>query len=154
ADVKKLPVNFGKQLAHTDKGVRDRGLKKLKRWLLKHPDLGRLEYMKVWKALYFAMWMADKRPVQQELAVQIALLINDVPHDKRTLWMDTFWETMRAPGPAGYCAGAVKQPQGFMGEIGYPPCRCPSYALQHGAVVKRAAPFSSFYFCRSIMLAP
>lgn len=25
----------------------------------------RLEYMKVWKGLYFAMWMADKRPVQQ-----------------------------------------------------------------------------------------
>ncbi|OLP95234.1 Ribosomal RNA-processing protein 1-like [Symbiodinium microadriaticum] len=60
-----LPVNFGKFLAHTDKVVRDRGFKRLKRWLVKHPELERLEYMKVWKGLYFAVWMADKRPVQQ-----------------------------------------------------------------------------------------
>ncbi|CAE7462708.1 RRP1B [Symbiodinium natans] len=90
-----LPINFGKFLAHTDKVVRDRGFKRLKRWLLKHPQLERLEYMKVWKGLYFAVWMADKRPVQQELAVNIALLLNDVPREKRTLWIDTFWETMR-----------------------------------------------------------
>ncbi|CAE7822332.1 RRP1B [Symbiodinium sp. CCMP2592] len=90
-----LPVNFGKFLAHTDKVVRDRGFKRLKRWLVKHPELERLEYMKVWKGLYFAVWMADKRPVQQELAVNIALLLNDVPQEKRTLWIDTFWETMK-----------------------------------------------------------
>ena len=30
-------------------------------------SIGRLEYMKVWKGLYFAMWMADKRPVQQDI---------------------------------------------------------------------------------------
>ncbi|CAE7932693.1 unnamed protein product [Symbiodinium sp. KB8] len=91
-----LPVNFGKFLAHTDKVVRDRGFKRLKRWLVKHPELERLEYMKVWKGLYFAVWMADKRPVQQELAVNIALLLNDVPQERRTLWIDTFWETMKA----------------------------------------------------------
>ena len=99
-------MNFGKFLAHTDKlvselvrphckavetaekhlprVVRDRGFKRLKRWLVKHPELERpfvdtavhlifhvlirrLEYMKVWKGLYFAVWMADKRPVQQDL---------------------------------------------------------------------------------------
>lgn len=95
APVQALPVNFGKRLAHTDKVVRDKGFKTLKTWLQKHPDLERLEYMKLWKGLYFGMWMADKRPVQQELAVNIALLLDDVPREKRNLWLDTFWETMK-----------------------------------------------------------
>mmetsp|Transcript_95753 Transcript_95753/g.166357 ORF Transcript_95753/g.166357 Transcript_95753/m.166357 type:complete len:398 (+) Transcript_95753:83-1276(+) len=91
-----LPVNFGKRLAHTDKPVRDRGFKTLKKWLQKHHDLERLEYMKLWKGLYFGMWMADKRLVQQELAVNTALLLNDVPVLKQAMWIDTFWETMQA----------------------------------------------------------
>eukprot|EP00931_Biecheleriopsis_adriatica_P049052 TRINITY_DN28361_c0_g1_i1.p1 TRINITY_DN28361_c0_g1~~TRINITY_DN28361_c0_g1_i1.p1 ORF type:complete len:415 (+),score=108.20 TRINITY_DN28361_c0_g1_i1:40-1245(+) len=90
-----LPLNFGKRLAHTDKVVRDRGFKTLKKWLQNHPDLERLDYMKLWKGLYFGMWMADKRPVQQELSVNVALLLNDVPREKRNMWIDAFWETMR-----------------------------------------------------------
>eukprot|EP00441_Pelagodinium_beii_P045319 CAMPEP_0197626124 /NCGR_PEP_ID=MMETSP1338-20131121/5239_1 /TAXON_ID=43686 ORGANISM="Pelagodinium beii, Strain RCC1491" /NCGR_SAMPLE_ID=MMETSP1338 /ASSEMBLY_ACC=CAM_ASM_000754 /LENGTH=420 /DNA_ID=CAMNT_0043196643 /DNA_START=48 /DNA_END=1307 /DNA_ORIENTATION=+ len=92
---KALPLNFGKRLAHTDKVVRDRGFKTLKKWLQSHAELERLEFMKLWKGLYFGMWMADKRPVQQELAVNVALLLNDIPREKRNLWIDTFWETMR-----------------------------------------------------------
>ncbi|CAK9027909.1 Ribosomal RNA processing protein 1 homolog B (RRP1-like protein B), partial [Durusdinium trenchii] len=94
-DGKAVPVGFGKLLAHTDRVVRDRGFKKLRKWLKKNPDLGRLEFMKVWKGLYFAMWMADKRPVQQELAVQIALLLNEIPLERRTMWIECFWDTMR-----------------------------------------------------------
>jgi len=89
------PINFGKRLAHTDKLIRDRGFRTLKKWLTKHPDLERLDFMKLWKGLYFGIWMADKRPVQQELAVNIAVLINDVPRAKQAMWMDTFWETMQ-----------------------------------------------------------
>ncbi|CAE8635933.1 unnamed protein product, partial [Polarella glacialis] len=90
-----LPVNFGKRLAHTDKTVRDKGFSILKKWLAVHPELERLEYMKLWKGLYFGMWMADKRPVQQELSVNTAMLLNDVPREKRNMWIETFWETMR-----------------------------------------------------------
>jgi ribosomal RNA-processing protein 1 len=89
-----LPLNFGKRLAHTDKVIRDRGLRVLKLWLDKHRDLERLDYLKLWKGLYFGLWMSDKRPVQQELSVNIALLINDIPAEKQHLWMDTYWETM------------------------------------------------------------
>lgn len=90
------PINFGKRLAHTDKSVRDRGFKTLKKWLAKNPNLERLEFMKLWKGLYFGVWMADKRPVQQELAVNIAVLLNDVPRSKQGMWIDTFWDTMQA----------------------------------------------------------
>lgn len=90
-----LPLNFGKRLAHTDKVVRDRGFRTLKRWLHGQDSLERLDYMKLWKGLYFGMWMADKPKVQQELAVSIALLLNDIPRAKQAMWIDTFWETMQ-----------------------------------------------------------
>lgn len=90
-----LPLNFGKRLAHTDKSVRDRGFKVLKKWLQSRTDLDRLECMKLWKGLYFCMWMADKRPVQQELCVNIALLLNDVTSEQQGVWLDAFWETMQ-----------------------------------------------------------
>lgn len=90
-----MPLNFGKRLAHTDKAVRDKGFAILKMWLQKNPQLERLDYMKLWKGLYFGMWMSDKRPVQQELAVNMALLIKEIPPGKQALWLDTFWETMQ-----------------------------------------------------------
>merc|ERR1719440_844425 len=96
ASTEHQPLNFGKSLAHTDKEVRDRGFRTLKKWLTKNPQLERLEFMKLWKGLYFGMWMADKRPIQQELSVGVALLLNDVPREKQAMWIDTFWETMQA----------------------------------------------------------
>jgi len=67
----------------------------LRTWLKDNPELERLEYLKLWKGLYFAMWMADKRPVQQELSVNIALLLNDIPRSRRNMWLDCFWEIMQ-----------------------------------------------------------
>merc|ERR1719223_997871 len=90
-----LSLNFGKRLAHTDKVVRDRGFRVLKKWMQTHPETKKLDYMKLWKGLYFGMWMSDKRPVQQELAVHMALLINNIPTEKRFIWLDTFWETIQ-----------------------------------------------------------
>jgi len=95
APTEQQPINFGKRLAHTDKLVRDRGFRTLKKWVAKHPDLERLDFMKLWKGLYFGIWMADKRPVQQELAVNIAMLLQEVPRTKQVMWMDCFWETMQ-----------------------------------------------------------
>lgn len=89
-----LSLNFGKRLSHTDKVVRDRGFRVLKKWLKGNPELERLDFMKLWKGLYFAMWMSDKRPIQQELCVNIALLMEDVPIKKQNLWIDCFWEIM------------------------------------------------------------
>lgn len=90
----KLPLNFGKRLSHSDKVVRDKGLKILQVWLRKNKGLERLDYLKLWKGLYFGFWMSDKRPVQQELAVNFAMLVNYIPAEKQGTWIDTFWETV------------------------------------------------------------
>mmetsp|Transcript_66628 Transcript_66628/g.143707 ORF Transcript_66628/g.143707 Transcript_66628/m.143707 type:complete len:397 (+) Transcript_66628:59-1249(+) len=88
-------LNFGKRLAHTDKAVRDRGFRTLQLWLKKHTELEKLDFLKLWKGLYFGMWMSDKRPVQQELCVHTALLIADVPRNKQVMWVECFWDTMQ-----------------------------------------------------------
>eukprot|EP00971_Amphidinium_carterae_P301843 5996777-Amphidinium_carterae.1 len=39
--------------------------------------------------------MSDKRAVQQELAVNMALLLGDVPREKQMLWLEVCWEEMQ-----------------------------------------------------------
>jgi len=91
----KVPLNFGKRFAHTEKKVRDRCVDMLKRWLRKHSELDRVDYLKLWKGLLLGLWMCNKQHVQQELALSMALLIHDIPRLKQTVWMDAFWESMQ-----------------------------------------------------------
>lgn len=37
------------------------------------------ELLKLWKGLFYCMWMSDKVPVQQELALNIASILNYFP---------------------------------------------------------------------------
>ena len=74
---------FGKALASSDKEVRDKAVKALERYLSTARDISEAELRKIWKALFYCFWMSDKRPVQQELAVHIAMLVNEVPSKKQ-----------------------------------------------------------------------
>ncbi|XP_046851822.1 ribosomal RNA processing protein 1 homolog B-like [Xenia sp. Carnegie-2017] len=71
---------FAKKLASNDKIVRDKAVKKLKAWILsrssKSTDLNENNLMKLWKGLFFCVWMADKPNVQEELAEVIAQLLH------------------------------------------------------------------------------
>lgn len=51
--------------------------------------------MKLWKGLFFCMWMSDKPFVQQELANSIANLIQCFARRSQSLiFVDTFFKTM------------------------------------------------------------
>lgn len=63
-------------------------------WLRRTEDVSRDDLLKLWKALYYCMWMADKVPVQQELAHQMAALIGQLQPKRALLFMDVFMETM------------------------------------------------------------
>ncbi|WVQ95804.1 hypothetical protein IAU59_002903 [Kwoniella sp. CBS 9459] len=76
---------LGKQLAHTDKKVRDRAVASLVAFLSQGGDtegesssyvrLSESEMAKLWKGLFYCFWMSDKPLVQQALAADLAELL-------------------------------------------------------------------------------
>lgn len=86
---------FGQHLAHTEKKYRDRALKKLTVYLTKKTEWTSLEWDKLWKALFYCMWMSDKRPVQDELSTNLAALVHQIPRANLALaFVHSFFCTM------------------------------------------------------------
>eukprot|EP00948_MAST-09A_sp_MAST-9A-sp1_P000801 g801.t1 len=66
-----------RRLGATNKADRDTGMLALKMWLrVNHSYLSRIDFLKLWKALFYTMWHADKVPVQQELAQELGSLLH------------------------------------------------------------------------------
>eukprot|EP00177_Eucheuma_denticulatum_P004542 GFKZ01008258.1.p1 GENE.GFKZ01008258.1~~GFKZ01008258.1.p1 ORF type:complete len:395 (-),score=55.84 GFKZ01008258.1:616-1650(-) len=57
-------LHFARALSDTEKAVRDSSLSSLQAWLKENgPALSAGEIDRLWKALFYCVWMADKRPV-------------------------------------------------------------------------------------------
>lgn len=79
----------------TEKKYRDRALKKLTVYLTKKKEWTSLEWDKLWKALFYCMWMSDKRPVQEELSSNLAALVHRIPSTDLALeFVHSFFRTM------------------------------------------------------------
>lgn len=103
-------IYFARKLASNEKKIRDRSLKKLKRWIAARSavadgiDTSKFfllskkyfysnfylfsafsedELMKLWKGLFYCMWMSDKPLIQEDLAETIGSLIHSV-EDRET----------------------------------------------------------------------
>ena len=63
---------FARALANPDKGIRDRTVRELKKFLAGASSIDDKEMLKLWKALFYCLWLADKAPVQEELCKSIA----------------------------------------------------------------------------------
>ncbi|CAN7983416.1 unnamed protein product, partial [Ixodes hexagonus] len=93
-------VHFAHHLAANEKVTRDRALRKLTRWIRAKSAREDTEFteealMKLWKGLFFCMWMSDKPFVQQDLANNIASLIHCfAQRSQALLFIDTFFKTM------------------------------------------------------------
>ncbi|GAB9471349.1 hypothetical protein Gpo141_00008566 [Globisporangium polare] len=86
---------FGQRLAHTEKKYRDLALKKLTVYLTKKAEWTDLEWDKLWKALFYCMWMSDKRPIQEELSSNLASLVHKLPSVELALgFVHSFFRTM------------------------------------------------------------
>ncbi|KAJ1672828.1 hypothetical protein EV182_006413, partial [Spiromyces aspiralis] len=86
---------FGKQLAHTDKEVRDAAFERLKRYFAaKGSQLDEFDMMKIWKGLFYCFWMSDKPLVQQELAENLAKVSLGMEGDIIWMYIQCFWETL------------------------------------------------------------
>ncbi len=58
------------------------------------PPLSILEIMKLWKGLFYALWMADRAIPQQNLAAELASLLAIQPRAGVVPWLRGFWATM------------------------------------------------------------
>ncbi|XP_041470710.1 ribosomal RNA processing protein 1 homolog A-like [Lytechinus variegatus] len=95
-----VEIHFAQRLASNEKKIRDRAIKRLRHWIAarsqKNGNISNDELMKLWKGLFYCMWMCDKPVIQEELADQIS----DMAHCFRRpgeacLFYETFLATMR-----------------------------------------------------------
>ncbi|NXC38784.1 RRP1B protein, partial [Penelope pileata] len=93
-------IQFAQRLAANEKRIRDRALKKLRGYIslrTQRPAGGfsQDELLKIWKGLFYCMWMQDKPLLQEELASNISQLIHVIQNtEARYLFIRTFWQTM------------------------------------------------------------
>eukprot|EP00072_Mus_musculus_P048562 XP_006525036.1 PREDICTED: ribosomal RNA processing protein 1 homolog B isoform X3 [Mus musculus] len=91
---------FAQRLASSEKGVRDRAVRKLRQYLSARTqsDTGSFsqeELLKIWKGLFYCMWVQDEPLLQEELANIISQLIHVVNSlEAQYLFIQTFWQTM------------------------------------------------------------
>ncbi|CAG9576882.1 unnamed protein product [Danaus chrysippus] len=74
---------FARLLSGNEKKTRDRVLKTLKKWLLncfeKGYEFKEDDFIRVWKGLFYAVWMSDKPLVQEELCDNISSILDLFP---------------------------------------------------------------------------
>ncbi|KAK5634472.1 hypothetical protein RRF57_010185 [Xylaria bambusicola] len=56
--------------------------------------LTHLDNLKLWKGLYYSLWMCDRPIPQQNLCAELAGLISVLPDEAVGPWLAAFWETV------------------------------------------------------------
>lgn len=93
-------IQFAQRLASHEKGIRDRAVKKLRQYLSVKTQretggFSQEELLKIWKGLFYCMWVQDEPLLQEELANTISQLIHVVNNSEaQHLFMQTFWQTV------------------------------------------------------------
>ncbi|KAG9473010.1 ribosomal RNA processing protein 1 homolog A-like [Eleutherodactylus coqui] len=93
-------VQLAQRLAANDKKNRDRALRKLRRYLSvrsAEPEGGFTldEFCKIWKGLFYCMWMQDKPLLQEELALTMSHLVHALQtRPSQNLFIRCFWQTL------------------------------------------------------------
>jgi ribosomal RNA-processing protein 1 len=77
-----------------DKQARDAAVDSLKSYLRARPTLSQSDSLKLWKGLFYCMWMSDKPRNQQQLARDLAGLVEVLREGVVVAFLDGFWITM------------------------------------------------------------
>ncbi|KAJ3224176.1 hypothetical protein HDU81_008718 [Chytriomyces hyalinus] len=86
---------FGKNLAHTDKVVRDKAVEALGKWLSESQSMDAKSMLGLWKGLFYCYWMSDKALIQHELAERLAgLALTLDTTEKSLLYLNGFWSIL------------------------------------------------------------
>ncbi|KAI9674674.1 MAG: hypothetical protein M1817_001577 [Caeruleum heppii] len=92
SDVQQSP--FLKQLAASDRPTRDKAVDSLRTYLAGRRELDQLELLKLWKGLFYCVWMSDRAKTQQRLTVDLAGLVGVIPANNVMPFLEAFWMTM------------------------------------------------------------
>ncbi|EJT73109.1 ribosomal RNA-processing protein 1 [Gaeumannomyces tritici R3-111a-1] len=88
---------FIRNLASSDRKARAQALTSLETFLSSrrlNNLLGPVEILKLWKGLYYALWMCDRPLPQQNLCAELAGLMRSLPRESVVPWLRGFWVTM------------------------------------------------------------
>jgi hypothetical protein len=88
------PVSFAKGLADPIQSNRLNAFEQLKKWMSKsgaNHEFTPIEIDQVWRALQYTLWMADKRPVQQQVAAESVLFLRQIDPSLVIEWNRGFW---------------------------------------------------------------
>ncbi|KAK0641997.1 nucleolar protein,Nop52-domain-containing protein [Cercophora newfieldiana] len=88
---------FIKNLASSDRKTRTSALASLHTFLSARQvasSLKPIDILKLWKGLFFALWMCDRAIPQQTLCAELADLIYVLPRESIVPWLRGFWATM------------------------------------------------------------
>ncbi|XP_040842615.1 ribosomal RNA processing protein 1 homolog A [Ochotona curzoniae] len=93
-------IQLAQRLAGNEQVTRDRAVRKLRKYIMARSQAAaggftHDELLKVWKGLFYCLWMQDKPLCQEELGRTIAQLIHafQTP-EAQHLFLQTFWQTM------------------------------------------------------------
>ena len=88
------PVSFAKGLSDPHQANRLRALKSLNTWMDKFGpshEFTPVEIDQLWRALQYTLWMADKRPIQQQVAAESVLMGRKIDQQYIQEWNRGFW---------------------------------------------------------------
>ncbi|KAH6856979.1 nucleolar protein,Nop52-domain-containing protein [Chaetomium sp. MPI-CAGE-AT-0009] len=88
---------FIKNLASSDRKIRTSALASLHAFLSARQvssALTPLDVLKLWKGLFYALWMCDRAVPQQNLCSELADLVYILPREAVVPWLRGFWATM------------------------------------------------------------
>ncbi|XP_053421748.1 ribosomal RNA processing protein 1 homolog A isoform X2 [Nycticebus coucang] len=93
-------IQLAQRLAGNEQVTRDRAVRKLRKYIMARTQraaggFSHDELLKVWKGLFYCMWMQDKPLLQEELGRTISQLIHAFQTtEAQHLFLQAFWQTM------------------------------------------------------------
>uniref|UniRef100_A0A9J8ABW5 Ribosomal RNA processing 1 n=1 Tax=Cyprinus carpio carpio TaxID=630221 RepID=A0A9J8ABW5_CYPCA len=100
ASTQEAEIVFAQKLASNEKPVRSKALVKLRKYISARSERAEgfreEELLKIWKGLFYCMWMQDKPLLQEELSTKISGLLRSFRTlDSQFLYFKTFLQTMK-----------------------------------------------------------
>ncbi|CAO2650309.1 Nn.00g016010.m01.CDS01 [Neocucurbitaria sp. VM-36] len=85
---------FIRHLASSDKKVRDEAFTSLRTYLGAQSEIAELDLLKLWKGLFYCLWMQDKPALQQRLSRDLASLVSTLRDPVVMPFLRAFWLTI------------------------------------------------------------